>query len=336
MPELSDGESAEVRGSSGSVYRLKNVGGVYSCSCPSWRNQSLSIDLRSCKHIRQYRGEQAEQERLGMNAQSAPTSAEPRRSPPALLLAQSWDNEQDLSGWWWSEKMDGVRAYWDGKQFLSRQGNCFYAPEWFTAGFPHQPLDGELWIGRGQFQQTVSVVRRKHGGEAWQPVRYVIFDAPTVSGGFEARQAFAKQLQTQSPSPYVRVLEQSLCRGNDHLREELSRVEALGGEGLMLRQPESQYESGRSETLLKIKTFHDAEARVLSHLPGTGRHKGRLGALLVSLPDGTQFSVGSGFSDRQRESPPPIGSFITFRYQELTTNGVPRFPTFVRVRSDQS
>ncbi len=102
----------------------------------------------------------------------------------------------------------------------------------------------------------------------------------------------------------------------------------------MLRQPESRYEVGRSLTLLKVKSFHDAEARVLEHLKGAGRHKGRLGALLVELPNGTQFSVGTGFSDAERSAPPPIGSLITFRYQELSDGGVPRFPSYVGVRTD--
>ena len=101
----------------------------------------------------------------------------------------------------------------------------------------------------------------------------------------------------------------------------------------MLRQPASKYEIGRSSTLLKVKTFHDAEAVVVDHQAGSGRHKGRLGALVVQLADGTQFSVGTGFSDSQRESPPPVGSTITFRYQELSDRGVPRFPSFVRASS---
>jgi DNA ligase-1 len=132
----------------------------------------------------------------------------------------------------------------------------------------------------------------------------------------------------------VRVLEQERCRGVAHLGEELARIDALGGEGLMVRQPDSHYEAGRSSTLLKIKRFHDAEARVIGHLPGAGRHKGRLGALDVELPDGTPFSVGTGFSDAQRENPPAVGSVITFRYQELSDRGVPRFPSFVRARRD--
>jgi len=129
------------------------------------------------------------------------------------------------------------------------------------------------------------------------------------------------------------VLQQDRCTGISHLQTELTRVERLGGEGLMLRQPASRYESGRSSTLLKVKTFHDAEARVVEHLPGRGRHAGRLGAVVAELPNGLTFSLGTGFTDAERQDPPPIGSSITFRYQELTDRGVPRFPSFVRVRS---
>lgn len=104
----------------------------------------------------------------------------------------------------------------------------------------------------------------------------------------------------------------------------------------MMRRAGSRYESGRSMTLLKIKSFHDSEARVLKHLEGSGRHKGRLGALFVEMADGTTFSVGTGFSDAERENPPTLGSFVTFRYQELTEGGVPRFPSYVSLRADRS
>jgi DNA ligase-1 len=120
----------------------------------------------------------------------------------------------------------------------------------------------------------------------------------------------------------------------DHLKQELARLEALGGEGLMLRRAGSRYESGRSSPLLKVKSFHDAEELVLKHQDGAGRHKGRLGALLVELPDGTTFAVGTGFSDAERENPPLIGSTITFRYQELSEAGVPRFPSYIGMRGD--
>ena len=233
-----------------------------------------------------------------------------------------------------SEKLDGVRAYWDGKRFLSRLGNEFHAPDWFTAGLPKSPLDGELWIERKSFQQTVSIVRRQDKSDHWQQIRYLVFDAPAQAEPFEERLKFIAELLKGAKLKYVRPHEHQRCRNLDHLQEELARIEAVGGEGLMLRQPGSKYEAGRSMTLLKVKTFHDAEAVVVDHVAGKGRHKGRLGALVVHLPDGTEFSVGTGFSDKQRESPPTIGSTITFRYQELSTGGVPRFPSFVRAKKD--
>lgn len=345
MPDLADGESTEVRGSSG-TYTLKNEGGVYSCTCPAWRHQNAAIEKRTCKHLRALRGDDAEKARLG----SAELSGKPARAKkpasegggeddasdegPPILLAHRWENDVDLVGWWMSEKLDGVRAYWDGKQFLSRLGNKFHAPEWFTAGLPAHPLDGELWGGRKLFQRTVGIVKRQDGPAAWKDIAFLIFDAPAHGGEFEARLEHLAQTIGKDKHAYARTHDHERCRGEDHLREELARVEALGGEGLMLRKPRSKYEVGRSSTLLKVKTFHDAEARVVGHVAGAGRHKGRLGALVVELGDGTRFNVGTGFSDAEREAPPAVGALITFRYQELSNAGVPRFPSFVGVRGD--
>ncbi len=335
MPDLKDGETAEVKGSARDPYILRNVGGVYSCTCPAWRNQSVAIERRTCKHLRAYRGEQAEKDRLGSLAPAAPkTAKEGQDNAPQLLLANSWENDVDLAGWWMSEKLDGVRAWWTGTQFLSRLGNIYHAPDWFIAGLPNAPLDGELWLDRKAFQRTVSIVRRQDKSDHWREIKYVVFDAPGAGGPFEERQkALAEMLRQQRPQ-YASVLEQARCTGIDALKKELARVESLGGEGLMLRQPGSQYEAGRSSTLLKVKTFHDAEGTVVEHLAGKGRHAGRLGAVVVELPSGLTFSVGTGFSDAQRQNPPPVGSTITYRYQELTERGVPRFPSFVRLRAD--
>ena len=334
MPDLRDGESAQVQGSARSPYILKNIGGVYSCTCPAWRNQSASIERRTCKHIRALRGEQAERERLGSLPPPKAKATKDATTGPKLLLAHPWDNDTDVRAWWMSEKLDGVRAWWDGRKFLSRQGNIYHAPAWFTAGLPSVPLDGELWLARKAFQRTVSIVRRHDQSDHWQQISFVAFDAPTATGPFETRQASLQEMFRETFAPYARVLQQERCTGIGHLQAELARIESLGGEGLMLRQPGSLYETGRSTTLLKVKTFHDAEGRVVEHLPGRGRHVGRLGAVVVELPNGLTFSVGTGFTDAQRQSPPPPGSLITYRYQELTDRGVPRFPSFVRVRSD--
>ena len=334
MPDLNDGESIEMQGSGSKPYVLKNTGGVYSCTCPAWRNQSVGIERRTCKHLRKLRGDAAEEARIGSALPAKPKQTDDATAAPPLLLAESWDFTTDPTGWWLSEKLDGVRAFWDGKQFLSRLGNLFHAPDWFVAGLPNVPLDGELWLGRKMFQRAVSIVRRQDKSELWKDISYVVFDAPGLDKSFEARLKFVSESLNQNRQLYAKPHEHILCKGVDHLKQELARLEALGGEGLMLRRAGSRYESGRSSTLLKVKSFHDAEARVLKHQEGAGRHKGRLGALLVELPDGTTFSVGTGFSDAERENPPPIGSTITFRYQELSEAGVPRFPSYIGLRGD--
>ena len=328
-----------MQGSGAKPYVLKNTGGVYSCSCPAWRNQSIGIEKRTCKHLRKLRGDAAEETRVGGALPQRPAKAkaegdgEENPGPP-LLLAESWDTATDLSGWWMSEKLDGVRAYWDGKQFLSRQGNLYHAPAWFIDGLPAVPLDGELWIDRKKFQRTVSIVRRQDKNDLWNEVKFLVFDAPAAAGAFEERLDFLKDALAQGATNFARLHAHDRCKNLEALRAELSRIEAIGGEGLMLRQPGSKYVAGRSSALLKVKTFHDAEATVIGHQAGAGKHKGRLGALLVRLADGTDFAIGTGFSDGERENPPAIGATVTFRYQELSEAGVPRFPSWVGIRLD--
>lgn len=358
MTDLADGESTEMKGSGKKPYVLKNTGGVYSCSCPAWRNQSNSIDLRTCKHIIKLRGEDKERERLGdafpekgkkkvsKSAKSAATKkkqAAAAARKPDLLLAHTWTGE-DPTGWWMSEKLDGVRAYWDGENFISRNGNIFHAPDWFKKGLGGDALDGELFVGRGQFQKTVSIVRRQDG-KGWEDVQYIVFDAPQTlvmetdgdPASFEDRLVFLKSMSKLRAFPdHVKVLLQEQCEGEEHLMDKLAEVEEGGGEGLMLREASSVYEGGRSTTLLKVKTFHDAEARIVGYNPGTGRHKGRLGSYQCELlDDGTDFDCGGGLTDKHRENPLPVGTVITFKYFELTDEGKPRFNSFLRVKEDE-
>src|SRR5262249_18549591 len=179
-------------------------------------------------------------------------------------------------------------------------------------------LDGELWITRKKFTLAQGVAMSQTRGEDWRQLKFVVYDAPAHGGEFEARLRYLDDLVRRARPAFVDVLEQVQCRDPDHLRAELERVEALGGEGLMLRQPGSKYEAGRSSTLLKVKTFHTAEAVVIGHQPGEGKHKGRCGALVARMPDGKEFRIGTGLSDAERGNPPPIGSVVTFRYQEMT------------------
>jgi DNA ligase-1 len=233
-----------------------------------------------------------------------------------------------------SEKYDGLRGYWDGRTFWSRKGQIIHAPSYFLVELPRDiALDGELWIGRGKFEKTISTVRSEAPDERWRDVRFMVFDAPEAKGTFEERLQFL-QATLPKTNRFVRVVAQERCPGITQLLRERDRIVKLGGEGLMLRQPESRYEPGRSPTLLKVKPYDDGEATVIAHEPGKGKYAGRLGALRVRTDDGREFSIGSGFTDTQRDSAPPIGTVITYRFRGLTAKGMPRFPTYLRVRQD--
>ncbi|HVK08178.1 MAG TPA: DNA ligase, partial [Gemmataceae bacterium] len=262
MPDLADGESTEMKGSGAKPYVIKNVGGAYSCSCPAWRNQSTPIERRTCKHIRKLRGDAEEEARIGGVLPQKPARPEGEAEGPPILLAETWDAVADPAGWWMSEKLDGVRAYWDGTQFLSRNNNIFYAPKWFTEGLPEHPLDGELWIARKAFDRTSGLVRQQSMSDEWKHMKYLIFDAPDAGGTFEERLQYIAAGAKKWGSKYAAAHEHVVCKGLDHMLAELDRVTKLGGEGLMLRKPGSKYERTRSTTLLKVKKFLDAEATV--------------------------------------------------------------------------
>jgi DNA ligase-1 len=253
---------------------------------------------------------------------------------PALLLANVWKPSIDPTGWWMSEKYDGLRGYWDGQKLWSRQGNLIHAPDYFLAELPRDiALDGELWIGYGKFEETISIVRSETPDDRWKLIHYMVFDAPQAPGTFEQRMQFLRATVSEQ-NRFVRIVAQERCKGSAQLLAERDRVVRLGGEGLMLRQPGSLYEPRRSPTLLKVKPFDDAEATVIAHEPGQGKYAGKLGALRVRTEDGKEFSIGTGLADADRDSPPPIGTVITYRFRGLTAKGLPRFPSYLRVRRD--
>ncbi|CAF3707369.1 unnamed protein product [Rotaria sp. Silwood1] len=255
-----------------------------------------------------------------------------------VLLAETWSEDVDPTGWWMSEKLDGVRAYWNGSNFYSRQGNLFHVPDFFKVSLPKVPLDGEIWCGRGLFQKCISIVKKQANKvvpDDYKLLTYLIFDAPSHGGKYEDR---VKWLQANIPQDddkcYATVVGIKKCQSLADLKQCLADVTAAGGEGIMLRKPGSLYENKRSSTLLKVKTFYDEEALVVGHKPGKGNCTGMLGALECKLPNGKRFDVGSGFNMDQRRKPPKIGSVITFKFQELSNSGVPRFPVFLRFRTD--
>lgn len=255
---------------------------------------------------------------------------------PALQLALEAPAGLDPRGWLVSEKLDGARALWDGQRLRFRSGLPVQAPAWFAAALPGVPLDGELWLGRGRFEALSGLVRRALAADAdtaWRDVRFMAFDLPAAPGPFAARsqalQALAAQAGGAGP---LQALPQRRLDSPAALQHLLQTVVAAGGEGLMLHRADAPWQAGRSGALLKLRPLHDAEALVLAHVPGRGRHQGRLGALRVQTPEGRVFQLGTGFSDAQREAPPPPGSWVTYRHRGWTEGGLPRFASFVRVR----
>ncbi len=254
---------------------------------------------------------------------------------PALSLANVYHEDIDLGEYWVSEKLDGVRAYWDGVAFYSRRGNRYRAPAWFLEGLPGEPLDGELWMGRGTFDELSGVVRRAApDDEAWRAIRYMVFDLPAHAGTFDERLARLKAVIDGLETPHVQLVRQFRVADEAELMAALNTVVGQGGEGLMLRRGGSAYRPGRSDDLLKLKMYDDAEAVVVAHLPGKGKYEGMMGSLLVELPDGRRFKLGSGFTDEDRRVPPAPGTTVTFRFNGKTTNGIPRFASFLRVRRE--
>lgn len=254
---------------------------------------------------------------------------------PDLLLAEVYNGNINVQQYWVSEKLDGVRAYWDGKQLISRGGNVIAAPEWFVADFPAQKLDGELWLGRNKFADTLSIVSKLQPIDSeWQQIRYYIFELPGAAGTFTERKHAMQHLVLQHNSPYLMLVAQVRIADHAALQAKLSELESKGAEGLMLHQQDALYKTGRSSDLLKLKSYQDTEAEVIGYRPGKGKYKGMIGALIVKTPDGKEFAIGSGLTDALRQAPPEVGTVITYRYNGYTNNGIPRFARFLRVRQD--
>ena len=252
-----------------------------------------------------------------------------------MMLPEIYTEQMNVCGWLMSEKLDGVRGYWDGKNLLSKNGTVFYPPKAFIRDLPPFPLEGELWGGRNSFEQTVAIVKKQQSHNGWLQLKFAIFDVPKVPGSFTERMIKASDWFAAHHSAYAFVIPQTKVRDRAQLQQELRLIEKHGGEGLIVRNPQALYAAGRSVEILKVKNFQDAEATVVAHLPGKGRNEGRLGSLLVELDNGKQFKIGSGFSDVDRESPPPIGAIVTFKFYGKYQSGIPKFPSFLRIRLDQ-
>ena len=258
---------------------------------------------------------------------------------PEIQLANIYHRDIDVTNYLVSEKLDGLRAYWDGKNLISKEGNIYNAPEWFTKDFPSEHLEGELWIGRGKFEETSGIIRTQiPNDQDWQKVHLMLFDMPKHKGTFserlEAMKILVANLHSKNLAKNLLVIEQFKIANHQALIKKLNEVTKLGGEGLVLHRQDSLYKAIRNNDVLKLKTFEDAEAKVLSRIAGKGKYEGMMGALLVENEEKIRFKIGGGFSDELRKNPPKIGSIITYKYFGKTNENKPRFASFLRVRED--
>jgi DNA ligase-1 len=268
---------------------------------------------------------------LALPASLQARSAASGAAPP-LMLPALYGDHIDPALCLVSEKFDGVRAWWDGRELRHRSGRPVPAPDWFRARLPARPLDGELWLGRGRFDQLSAIVRRSRPDDAqWRRVRYLLFELPGAPGSFAARAAAIEKLVRGIGWDQLEAIEQSRVADRAALKRRLARTVAAGGEGLVLHLAAAPYQSGRSDAVTKLKPELDAEAVVTGHRPGSGKYAGLLGALQVETPQGVRFHIGSGLNDALRRNPPPLGSLVTYRFRELTPGGVPRFASFLRI-----
>jgi DNA ligase 1 len=255
------------------------------------------------------------------------------KTSQGVLLAQDYKSGIDVSLYLVSEKLDGVRALWDGRTLRFRSGQIISAPAWFTAKLPAATLDGELWHSRGKFDLLSGIVRKAQAIDAeWSQVKYMVFELPSGSGTFAQRSQELRAVVQKASWPGLQWVEQFKLPNEKALQAKLKQITAQGGEGLMLHKADAAITTGRSPVLLKLKPVSDAEGMVTAHIPGKGKYEGMLGALQIKTEDGHSVKIGTGFTDEQRKNPPAIGSTITYSYRDKTPSGKPRFAAFLRVR----
>lgn len=247
---------------------------------------------------------------------------------PELLLLNNYTKDKNISSWYMSEKLDGVRAYWDGEKLLSRSGRVFMTPSFFTKDFPKIKLDGELWIERGVFEKVVSVVNKQEPHDGWREITYNIFEVPEAEGNLTQRLSLLQETK------FIKIIKQIQIKNQEDLNDFLQTIEAKGGEGVVVRDGSLEYYTGRTNSALKVKSYIDAECEVMSHIKGEGKYKNMLGSFVCKMQNNKLIKIGSGLNDNQRKTFfPKIGAIITFKYYGLTSLGNPRFPVYMRTKN---
>jgi DNA ligase-1 len=255
-------------------------------------------------------------------------------SSSQLQKAFVYKGDEKIKGFYMSEKLDGIRGYWDGTKLLTRKGNIINAPKWFIKNFPPFELDGELWSKRKDFEFIQSTVLKKTPDKSWEKITYNIFEVPNQKGNFPKRLEKARIWFKNNSNNHVNIIPQTVCTGKDHLDEFLKEIESKGGEGVIIKDPSQEYNKDKTPYVLKVKNYSDMEGIVIAVNEGKGKYENMMGSLTIKLENGITFNLGSGFSDFERADPPKINSIVIFKYYGFTKNKIPRFPSFLHIRKD--
>ncbi len=252
-----------------------------------------------------------------------------------LQKAKTYKGYENISGWYMSEKLDGIRGYWNGRYFLSKNGNKIHTPKWFTKNFPSYELDGELWSKRGDFENIQSIVLDDTPSKHWREISYHIFEAPNQDGNFTKRLEIAKNYFAKKELIHVQIIKQIRCKDKNHLNQFMQKVIKKEGEGVIIKDASLLYFAGRSSDILKVKQFSDLEGVIIDINKGKGMFKDLMGSLTLRLDNGVIFKLGGGFTIQERKISYDIGTVVTFKHYGFTKNKKPKFASFLRVRGSE-
>ncbi|MBE3605896.1 DNA ligase [Campylobacter sp. RM13119] len=248
------------------------------------------------------------------------------------MLLKVYKGDENLSTWMMSEKLDGVRGIWNGNTLKSRANLAISTPKSWLSCFPNFSLDGEIYSRSLDFERITSIVNSSQD-KGWSELEYHVFDLPNEDGSLIQRLEILRNYLDKNPCPQIKIIEQLPAISHENVVKFLDKVTLNGGEGVVVRDPNASYQSGRSDKILKLKKFLDDECEIIKINAGRGKFQGFMRSLTCrNLKDAATFKIGSGFSDKMRKNPPAIGTIITYKYQNLTKNGLPRFPVFLRIR----
>ena len=228
-----------------------------------------------------------------------------------LFLLKTYDDSKDGIGLVMSEKLDSIRGFWNGQELITRGGMKLTPPKWFIKNYPPFSIDGELWTKRNDFENISSIVRTQNADDRWKLITYNIFEVPNQQGGLLERLSVLKSHLFSHSMPYLKILPQIVINAKDQLADFLKEVTADKGEGIVVRNPNTLYQTGRLSSALKVKQYLDTECIVLEILPGKDKYQNMMGSVLCQTDSGKKLKIGSGFKDKDRPNPPAIGSKIT-------------------------